>query len=62
METMGDDFKLNVEGKSGDLISGFLYCCHQEPALINVFTAVAGVINSEEYQNQLKQYNTQGDA
>ena len=61
METKGDDFVINVKGNSGDLVAGFLYCCNKEPSLLNIFSAVAAVINDDEYQNKLNQFSNQNN-
>ena len=63
MEVSGDDFQLNVEGRSHDFIAALLYACTQEPALIRLLKSVVAVWDDNEFQDKSNEFfNTQGDA
>ena len=63
MEVSGDNFELNVEGKSHDFIAALLYACRQEPALIRLLISTVKVLTNEDFQNEINEFfNTQGDA
>lgn len=63
MEVSGDDFQLNVEGRSHDFIAALLYACRQEPALIRLLKSVVTVWDDNEFQDKSNEFfNTQGDA
>lgn len=63
MEVNGDDFQLNVEGRSHDFIAALLYACRQEPALTRLLISTVKVLTDEDFQNKSNEFfNTQGDA
>lgn len=63
MEVEGDDFNLNIEGRSHDFIAALLYACRKEPALARLIETTANVLKDQEFQSKSDEFfKTKGDA
>jgi hypothetical protein len=50
MQTDGDSFKFELQGKRSDVMSAFLYAMNDEPAFADLLKACVSFHESQEYQ------------
>lgn len=62
MEVSDNNFKMELQGKKSDVLAAFLYAMDEEPGLYQLMSTAVTIHSSEEYQKQVSEKQTQGDA